>query len=291
METNDGAAMLLYPNFIPRKRDKETAKETCWNLFSRLMSDSPMADYGEESYSNRSPYFVRNGIAIVPVFGAMMKGYGYPDQSALTSLMQSLKDDASIRGVLKVFDTPGGSVAGTSDYGDSVSELSAAKPCVGYAQDMCCSAGMWIASSCNKLFANQTAIVGSIGVISWLTDASKMFEENGIKRIPLKTGAFKAAGDPSQPATPEIVDYMQGVVDDMYEPFVSAVNKGRGISKGAIKDMNAAVFVGPKAVEKGLVDKICSLDEAYNCVLKMSAKSGKSNKATLALLDLEMCQL
>lgn len=294
MET-DSIHMLIYPNFIQRKRDKgarNDALSICGHFLNRIpIVDKPKCYNGDDDgdYSSRSPYFVRNGIAVVPVFGAMMKGWGYPDQSALAGLMQALKDDSSVRGVLKVFDTPGGSVAGTSDYGDSIAELASVKPVVGYAQDMCASAGMWAASQCHKLFANSTALVGSIGVISMLTDASKMYEDNGVKKIPLVTGKFKAAGEPSQPATKETVDYMQGVIDDLYEPFVSAVNKGRGISKASIKGMEAAVFVGQKAVDNGLVDKICTMDEAFSVCERMANKgtSGKT-KAMMTLAESEL---
>ena len=220
-----------------------------------------------------------------------MKGYGYPDQSELRALMDSLVDDSSVKGVLNVFASPGGSVAGTADYGDAVAALSASKPCYAYCEDMCASAAYWAASLCSKIFANSTALVGSIGVISWLTDATKMYEEMGIKDIPITTGKFKVAGDPSQAATPEIIDYMQSTIDAIFGEFVGQVAKGRGLSAKKIKEMEAKVFMGQEAVEQGLVDKICSIDEAFNSVLRATNNGGKSHKAMIDLCDLEMASI
>ncbi len=284
MENKNGAPMLLYPHYLAQKRDKESALARIGSLAAR------MNDSSGNSFSMGNGYMISNGVAVVPIMGAMMKGWGYPDQSELRALMRSLKDDTSVRGVLKVFDTPGGSVAGTADYGESVAALNEVKPCVAYCEDMCCSAGYWAAANCKKVFANSTAMVGSIGVISWLEDATKMYEDMGIKSIPITTGKFKAAGDPSQEATPEIIDYMQGKIDDLYDAFISTVKAGRGLSEKAIREMNAAVFVGQKAVDCGLVDGICTLDSAFATVAKMAGKAPHSSKALNELLDLELME-
>lgn len=283
MENKHGAAMLIYPNYIPHKRDNES-------VLARLNSFAARAGIPFEAKAfSRGAYAVSNGIAVVPIFGGMMKGCGYPDQSELKALMQSLKADSSVKGVLNVFDSPGGSVAGTADYGSAVADLATSKPCYAYCEDMCASAAYWAASLCNKVFANSTALVGSIGVISWLTDATKMYESMGIKEIPITTGKFKVAGDPSQEATPEIVDYMQATIDDIYGEFLNAVSAGRGLSKTKIKDMEAKVFMGQKAVDAGLVDKICSLEDAFGLVSKAANKTPpKSSAALSALLDLEI---
>ncbi len=289
MEIKTGAPMLINPRYNFIKRTKEDCVAQIRSLGLRVSASSQFNSYGNSGYA------VVNGIAVVPCSGPMYKGagsWGYADQSELSAIMNSLTADSSIKGVLKIFDTPGGSVAGTSDYGDSIAACDAVKPCVGYAEDMCCSAGYWAGAQCRKLFCNQSAFVGSIGVISWLTDASKYYEEMGIKEIPITTGKFKTAGDPSQPATPEIVDYMQSSIDDLYSHFVDAVNKGRGISKANIKAMEAAVFVGEKAVSNGLVDGVCSLDDCFNLVSKMASKGGISKtKSELALIDIELAML
>lgn len=285
MENKSGAMMMINPRHSYLKRDKEEAISHIKALGNRIKCESSFRSHGN------SGYLTANGIAIVPCSGPMMKGggyRGYADQSELASIMQSLASDSSIKGCLKIFDTPGGSVAGTADYGDSIAAFTASKPCIGYAQDMCCSAGMWAASQCSKLFSNSSAMIGSIGVISWLTDATKMYEEAGIKDIPIMTGKYKAAGDPSQPATPEIVDYMQSTIDDLYDQFLSAVNKGRGIPKANIKSMEAAVFVGEKAVKNGLIDGICSIDDAYNMVSKMANRSTKNARAMMEELDIDL---
>ncbi len=115
-----------------------------------------------------------------------------------------------------------------------------------------------------------------------------MYEEMGIKEIPIMTGKFKAAGDPATEATPEIVDYMQGKIDAIFDQFVGAVNKGRGIAKGAIKEMNAAVYVGQDAQKMGLVDGICSLEDCFYSVSKVASRTANKAKALSELIDIEL---
>lgn len=284
MEFKNSVPMLINSRFGQIKRDKESTEASIKALGNLISSKSAYSTHGTYGYS------VIDSIAVVSCAGPMMKGmarYGYADQSELTAIMNSLKVDNSVKGILTVFDTPGGSVAGTADYSDAIAEVG--KPHVGYAQDLICSAGYWAGAQCDKLFCNRSAIVGSIGVISWITDATEYMEKIGIKDIALTTGEFKAAGDPSQEATPEIIAYMKGIIDDLYTHFVDAVNKGRSISKANIKGLEAAVFVGEKAQEKGLVDGICSLTDAFEVVSKMANRTPqKSSKKASLELEIEM---
>jgi len=275
----NSAPMLIHPHYLAHKRGRDAMKATLETISARAPRHMQEAVYGDG-------YMRMGGVAIMPVFGAMMKGGGYPDQSEMRGAMKALKADVDVKCVLKIFDSPGGSVAGTADYAEAISSLG--KPTIAYCEDMCASAAYWGASCCDKIYANSTAFVGSIGVISWLTDATKYYEDAGIKEIPITTGKFKAAGDPSQPATEETIEYMQSKIDAIYEQFVSTVAKRRGISKAKIKEMNAAVFVGEDAVSNGLVDGICSLDDCFDMAAKIANRWNPSKtKAMIESLEIE----
>ena len=271
--------MLIHPHYLAHKRGKDALKATFETISARVSREHRDAVYGEG-------YIRMGGVAIMPIFGAMMKGGGYPDQSELRSVMKALREDTDVRAVLKIFDSPGGSVSGTADYAGEIASLG--KPTIAYCEDMCASAAYWAASCCDAIYANSTAFVGSIGVISWLTDATEYYKAAGIKEIPITTGKYKAAGDPSQPATEEIIDYMQSKIDAVYDQFVATVAKGRRISQAKIKEMNAAVYVGEDAVKAGLVDEVLSLDEAFNRAVKLANKGNPAKTRAMAeSLDLE----
>lgn len=263
------------------------------NWSAVIKADAPMRFHAAgqkfEVRSGGDNYFVHESIAFFPVLGVLIKGagtgYGVTDQQDVTAMVEKARVDPGVSGAMLIVDSPGGTVSATAEMGDSLARFAASKPLVGYAQDLAASAGYWALSQSSKIFANRTAIVGSIGVITELVDASKLYEQMGVKIIPIVTGKFKAAGGDAEPITPEVIDYFQGNINSLFEHFVSAVNAGRGMSATKIKALEAAVFVGEQAVEKGLVDKIGTMDEALSALHRM-VKSGKERgQKARALVD------
>lgn len=100
-----------------------------------------------------------------------MSGYG--------SIINAYKSDSSIDAILLVIDSPGGSVAGTEELGNIIK--SSPKPIIGYVSDIAGSAAYWLASCCIEIIANNTtACVGSIGVMTTMTDMRSYYAMQGI---------------------------------------------------------------------------------------------------------------
>ncbi len=257
--------MMILPGWAGFKKSDQ--KKCSFNAASGPMEVS--------MWDGMNNYFVDNGIAMIPIFGAMMKNCGYPDQSELRALVARAAGDSSINGVMLIIDSPGGTVSGTEDLASAIEGLE--KPCYSYIEDLGASAAYWTASASDKIFSNR-AIVGSIGVISELVDASKYYKEQGIEIHQIVTGDFKGVGDESQPATPEKLDYLQHQIDAMGEVFFASVAKNRGMSAKSIRDMQAKVFLGQEAVDAGLVDKMCSFNEAMGALRKVANAGGIARK-------------
>jgi len=100
---------------------------------------------------------------------------------------------------------------------------------------------------------------GSIGVIAMHTDISKMNEAAGIKYTPIFNGARKNDFTPHEPLTQEAYNVVKSEVDDIADIFISTVANNRGLSPDTIKNMQAGIFQGQKAINAGLADEIKSL--------------------------------
>lgn len=228
------------------------------------------------------------GMAVIGVTGPMYKGYGcygWADQSELRSCVREAASDPNVGGIMMIIDSPGGSVAGTSDLAAEIRAASSAKPTLAYCEDCACSAAYWTAASCNMVYSNG-GMVGSIGVVTALVDSSKYFENAGIKVIPIVTGKMKGVGMEGVPITPEQVQYIQDLIDTMYSDFVNAVSTARGMRAETVRKMEAKVFMGQQAVDNKLIDGVCSIDKAA-AILAKEMKSTGGNRRAKALLQIE----
>lgn len=128
------------------------------------------------------------------------------------------------------------------------------KPIIAYASGACCSGAYWIASACDKILAADTAILGSIGVVSIFEkdDEDKTIEivssQSPNKRPDINTEEGKAK--------------IQARVDELAEVFIAKVARNRGISEDDVVNNFGAgdVSVGQYAVRNGLADGLASFE-------------------------------
>ena len=215
------------------------------------------------------------GIAVIPIIGSMShRATGIEAMSGMTSYSTLQKqfeaafNDPNVGSILMDIDSPGGSVAGAFDFRDYLMSKKGTKPVYALARDAMCSAAYLIGSTADKVYATQTARVGSIGVVAMHTDASGKMEKEGLKPTFISAGKFKTAGNPYEKLEGDKLKYLQDSVDESYDMFINAVADARGIDKKVIRDTEARVYGGKKAVEIGLADGI----RTYESVLaEMSA--------------------
>ena len=213
-------------------------------------------------------YEVEDGIAFIDVVGVFTK-YG----SSLSAMRRGSRGirrqvrnaaaDGKVRGIMLRFDSPGGSVAGTSDLAADVRDAASVKPVYGYVEDIGASAAYYVASQCTKLYCNTDAIVGSIGVLLVVEDWSEFFAEQGVKVHAIATGKYKGSGAFGTELTDEQKADLQRTVDETFEPFAQAVSAGRKMSRERVSEIaDGRVFVGANAQREGLVDEVASIDKA-----------------------------
>lgn len=204
-------------------------------------------------------YRLQGGIAIIDVRGILSKkfslwglifGGAASTEYILAGLNNALADDAAKR-ILLVIDSPGGDVAGIDELADAIYAARAAKPIVALGADRCMSAGYWLACQAERFFVTSNAMVGSIGV---------RFESISAERLELNVGIDRRsfASSPAKLHTPD--SSMQELVNDIAGNFVAAVARGRGIETTEAEGLaDALVYVGQRAVSRGLADGVTSL--------------------------------
>lgn len=173
----------------------------------------------------------------------------------IQAALEEAGSDEKVASVVLHLDTPGGTVYGMPETCALISEVSAAKPIVGFCDSRTASAGYWILSACDSIYLTQSADLGAIGIYSALFDCSEQLKKLGIS-IELVTdgGKYKGAGAFNLPMTPEQKAEVKDGVMLFSGFFKGQVAKAR---PGVTTDtMQGQVFTGQQALDAKLADSL-----------------------------------
>lgn len=227
--------------------------------FKALMGDN----------QQRSPGFEKVGaIAIIKIHGILTPGISFFsfffDEAGTKSIENNIKaalDDPEIEKILLDMDTPGGSVKGTFELADFIFEASKEKPIITWSGGTIASGGMLLAAATDEIYiTGKTNQVGSIGVIARKYDFTKYEENEGLIVEEFVTGQYKNVGSPHKKTTDADRKEIQSQVDAIFTPMVNDISARRGLNPREIVDMQAKVFIGQQAIERGLVDGVSTID-------------------------------
>lgn len=239
-------------------------------LLDRIGPDGlEAADTAEFEAAHQSAVTFANGIAIVPVEGAMipranmmMKYSGGTSTEILGRSVMSLADDPKVRGIMLSIDSPGGSVKGLQSLTDAVEYAKARKPMASHTSGAMASAALWLGTSAPKVYASPDSLVGSIGVIARRLDRSAAMEKDGEKEHIFRGGSRKALGQESEPVSEAEREDTQRIVDGMYDRFVSHIATSRGLTEEAVRQTEARLYSADDALKLNLIDGIMDFNTA-----------------------------
>ncbi|RUT25061.1 signal peptide peptidase SppA [Asaia sp. W19] len=183
--------------------------------------------------------------------------------------------DPHIQGLLLVIDSPGGGVTGGVAIHDAIAAFAARKPVAVSMQGVAASAGYMIAVPAQRIFAYPSTITGSIGVIMVRPDASALLGRIGVTTDTITSGPMKDQSQPFVALKPEGRVMLQGIVDDLFDQFVTMVSKGRHRSVDEIRQLaDGRPYTGRQAVPLHLIDQIGNEEQATQW-LKTQIANGK----------------
>jgi protease IV len=154
------------------------------------------------------------------------------------------------------------------------------------------SGGYYVASGTNKIFANDSSVVGSIGAIMDWYNYGDLMRWAKLKEEVIKSGEFKDTGDPSRELTPAERAYLQGMINNMKDQFVAAIASGRGMKVEDVAALaSGRVWTGQQALPLKLIDQIGDFETAVKDTAKAVGIKGepalvRPAKQRHSLLDL-----
>jgi protease-4 len=200
------------------------------------------------------------------------------DPDKIDDDLRKFGDDSSVKAIVLHINSPGGGAAASQEIYNQVVRVrrESKKPIVASVESVGASGAYYIASGCDKIYANEASVVGSIGVIMEWTNYGDLMKWAKLKNVVIHAGTLKDAGDPTRDMTPEEQAYFQSLVNNMYGQFVHDVATGRHSTDDKIRPLaTGQVWTGEQAVPLGLIDKIGGYRDALIDTARQVGISGE----------------
>ena len=192
--------------------------------------------------------------------------------------LKKFGDDSSIKAIILHVNSPGGGVAASEEIYREVKRIRTEKKkkIVASVETVGASGAFYVSSACDKIYADQGSIVGSIGVIAQWVNYGDLLKWAKLKDVVIKTGEFKDTGNPARDLTPAEQAYMQSLIDNMFDQFIKAVANGRGLKYEDVKAIaNGKVWTGQQAAGMKLIDTVGDFEMAVDETAKSVGIKGE----------------
>jgi signal peptide peptidase SppA len=211
-------------------------------------------------------------VAVMRLEGVIGKGGSMKSGltiSSLNKLIEKMFKIERLDAVCLCINSPGGSPVQSELISKRLTSLAKelGVPIYSFVEDVAASGGYWLACAGDKIFANKSSIIGSIGVISSGFGFHEAIGKMGIERRVIAEGKNKSVLDPFQPAKSSDVKLVKDLQKKIYEHFIETVKEHR---KGRLTQTDEIIFngefwTGQKALDYGLIDGI---DDLYSFIHK-----------------------
>lgn len=216
--------------------------------------------------ANASP--LRQNLSLAAVAGPLQRAFDMKDAPVVAISVNS----------------PGGSPVQSRLIYSRIRELAEEKKkrVLIFVEDVAASGGYMIALAGDEIIADETSIVGSIGVVAATFGFVEAINKIGVERRVYTAGKNKVSMDPFQPEKKSDIAHIKMLQEDIHEIFIDMVKERRGDKLSDDPDIFTGLYwTGRPARERGLIDSFghmsTVLKERYGTKTKlvlMQAKRG-----------------
>ena len=280
----DSAKLALQDKLIDGIKTRDEMRDL---LMTRGAKDSEGKSFRRVGFGEYQAYVkpdlavgITDHVSVIVAEGEINDGEAGPGAvggDSTARLIRQAREDEHTKAVVLRVNSPGGSPF-ASEIVRRELELTrkAGKPVVVSMGDVAASGGYWISMAADSVIADPGTITGSIGVFGMLPTADKLMD-----KLSLHTGGFTTtwlsnAYDPRRPLDPRMAATAQLGIDHIYDDFTGKAAAARKKTQAQIDAVaQGRVWSGSQALERGLVDKLGSLDDAFKAAGKLAKLSGE----------------
>ncbi len=215
----------------------------------------------------------KDKIAVIYAQGQIMYGEGNEDiigQGLINKAIRKARKDDKVKAIVLRVNSPGGSALASELIWRELELAKKDKPLVVSMGNLAASGGYYIACNADEIIAEPSTITGSIGVFGAIPNFNKFADNIGINAEQVSTN-----NSPNysvfEPMNQKFYDVTKEGVEDIYKTFVNRVAKGRNMTFEQVNEVaQGRVWTGSEAIEKGLIDKLGSLNDAIKAAAELA---------------------
>ena len=236
-----------------------------WNIFFKSLTFLFIfillfLGYGAERTSKGGS---GNHTALIEINGVI----GEKDEVNAKDFFESIRrayESSGTKGIILKINSPGGSPVQAGMINDEIKRqklLHPKIPVYAVVEDICASGGYYIAVAADEIYVDKASIVGSIGVLMDGFGFIDTMKKVGVERRLMTAGSNKAMLDPFSPVNPKQQAFVQTMLNEVHQQFISVVKEGRGNRlKDSPETFSGLFWNGESAVKLGLADGIGNYD-------------------------------
>ena len=288
-----------YPLLVSENNGDNNETSLTTGLVDKLMSEQETRNYLIEKYGSEEEYErpegisgreylstlkdedisnkqkrvqEKNKIAIIHVEGAIVTGdigFDTAGSGGIVKKINKARDDENVKGIVLRVNSPGGDVYASTMITNALEEFqSTGRPVITSMGDIAASGGVWVTTTSEEIWAENTTLTGSIGVYGVYPDLSPLAKWAGINYDGISMTKAGEIYDVRRGMNEEINKQFREGIENFYKDFVTKVANNREMDfSEVLKVAGGRIWRGDKALELGLVDKLGSLDDAINSMV------------------------
>jgi len=288
-----------YPLLVSENNGDNNETSLSTGLVDKLMSEQETRSYMIEKYGSEEEYErpegisgreylstlkdedisnkqkrvqEKNKIAIIHVEGAIVTGdigFNTAGSGGIVKKINKARDDENVKGIVLRVNSPGGDVYASTMITNALEEFqSTGRPVITSLGDIAASGGVWVTTTSEEIWAENTTLTGSIGVYGVYPDLSPLAKWAGINYDGISMTKAGEIYDVRRGMNEEINKQFREGIENFYKDFVTKVANNREMDfSEVLKVAGGRIWRGDKALELGLVDKLGSLDDAINSMV------------------------
>ena len=211
----------------------------------------------------------KNKIAIIHVEGAIVTGnidYNIAGSGGIVDNINKARDDKNVKGIILRVNSPGGDVYASSMITNALEEFqSTGRPVITSMGDIAASGGVWVTTTSEEIWAEETTLTGSIGVYSIIPDFSPLEKWAGMNYDGVSMTKAGDIYDLSRGVNKDLNKQFRENTENIYKNFVTKVANNRGLEFSEVLSFaGGRIWRGDAALELGLVDKLGALNDAVD---------------------------
>jgi protease-4 len=226
-----------------------------------------------ETVIRRESAWTADKIVVVDVAGMLLNahtpkliGEGEHSVARLLEELDKARHDPGVKAVILRINSPGGTVTASELMHQEITRFreKSGKPVYAVMMDVAASGAYYLSCACERIYAQESTVTGSIGVIMQMFNLTETLDKLGIHAEAITSGPNKAAGSPFEPMTAEQRAIFQTMVDSFYDTFVEVVAAGRPeLDQARVREIaDGRVYTAQQALDLKLIDRIGSMSDA-----------------------------